>query len=283
MNIGVHTLPEIKKDVTDRNRTSPFAFTGNKFEFRTVASSLSIAGPNTVLNTIVADALSDFADELEKVAPENMEKKMMELIQQTLKEHQRVIFNGDGYSEEWVAEAAKRGLPNEKSFVGANSAMTDPKTIEVFAKHGVLSRLELESRAEINYETYAKTINIEAKTMLDMASRQFIPAVIKYTTELADSINSVRAANPQANISVQTSRLTEVSKLLAEAEQARIALEGTLAQALSVKDMKGKAEAFYNRVFPAMEALRAPIDALEGMVDKDLWPVPNYADLLFEV
>ena len=283
MNIGVHTLPEIKKDVTDRNRTSPFAFTGNKFEFRTVASSLSIAGPNTVLNTIVADALSEFADELEQTAPENRERKTMELIQRTLIAHQRIIFNGDGYSEEWVEEAKRRGLPNEAAFIRSNAAMTYEKTIRTFEKHGVLSRVELEAREEINYEMYVKTINIEAKTMLDMASRQYIPAVIRYTTVLADSINAVQNAAPKANLSVQKRRLDEVSELLAEAYQAKNALSEELSAARAIQPMKERALRFLEGVCPAMEALRTPVDRLEMIVDKELWPVPSYADLLFEV
>ncbi|MGN0506106.1 MAG: glutamine synthetase III [Lachnospiraceae bacterium] len=283
MNIGVHTLPEIKKDATDRNRTSPFAFTGNKFEFRMVASSRSIADPNTMLNTIVADALCDFADELEKAAPADFEKKVMELIQKELKAHRRIIFNGNGYSEEWVEEAAKRGLPNEASIVGAIPALTEKKTIDVFEKHGVLSKTELESRAEISYETYVKTLNIEAKTMLDMASRLYIPAVIRYTTELATSIGTIKTAVPGADVSVQTGLFNEVSALLLKAQKANEALAKEVKEANRVEGLKKQAEAFNKKVFPAMEALRAPIDMLERIVDKNIWPVPTYGELLFEV
>ena len=190
MNIGVSSIPPVKKDATDRNRTSPFAFTGNKFEFRMVASSMSIAGANTVLNASVADVLEKMADELEGAS--DFDKTVDTLIQKTLKEHQKVIFNGNGYSDDWVAEAEKRGLPNVRTMVDATASLIEPKTIKMFENQNVLSKTELESRAEIHYEAYAKAINIEAKAMVDMATKQYIPAVIKYTTSLADSINRDR-------------------------------------------------------------------------------------------
>ena len=192
LDTGVHVLPVLRKDATDRNRTSPFAFTGNKFEFRMLGSSMSIAGVNFILNTMVADVLNQFADELEKA--DDFDAAVNELIKKTVTEHQRVIFNGDGYSDEWVAEAEKRGLPNVKSFVEAIPYLVTDKTISMFERQGVMTKTELESRAEINYETYSKTINIEAKTMIDMAGKQYIPAVISYVTTLADSINSITAA-----------------------------------------------------------------------------------------
>ncbi|MBQ8632531.1 MAG: glutamine synthetase type III, partial [Lachnospiraceae bacterium] len=283
MNIGVHTLPEIRKDATDRNRTSPFAFTGNKFEFRMLGSSMSVAGPNTVLNTIVADTLSQFSDELEKAAPEEFETVLKKLLQRELTAHERIIFNGDGYSEEWTKEAERRGLPNEASIVGATKALLYDKTIEVFTKHKVFSRVELEARAEMNYENYAKTINIEAKTMLDMVRRMYIPAVISYATEVANSINSVRAAVPTANFSVQEKLLTRISELLAETESAKERLKEARQACLVINDAKEKAEAYRENVVPAMEALRVPVDALEKIVDKKFWPVPTYGDLVFEV
>ncbi len=283
MNIGVHTLPEIKKDATDRNRTSPFAFTGNKFEFRMVASSRSIADPNTVLNTIVADALCGFADALEHVEPDEFVQKAMELIQKELKAHKRIIFNGNGYAEEWIAEAAKRGLPNEASIVGAIPALSAEQTISVFEKHGVLSRAELESRMEVSYETYVKTLAIEARTMLDMASRLYIPAVIRYTSELATAIHTIQSAVPTADVSVQTKLLKEVSSLLAKAQKAKESLGKKLEKAHAAEGGRKKAEEFYKNVVPAMDALRKPIDILEGIVDKRIWPVPTYGELLFEV
>ncbi|SFR69030.1 glutamine synthetase III family protein [Anaeromicropila populeti] len=281
LNIGVNTLPSLKKDATDRNRTSPFAFTGNKFEFRMVASSMSIAGANTVLNTIVAEVLAEMADELE--GAEDFNVAVHDLIKKTFAEHQRVIFNGNGYSDEWVEEAARRGLPNLKTMVDAIPELTTEKTITMFEKHHVLSRCELESRAEIHYEAYAKAINIEAKTMIDMASKKYIPAVIKYVTSLADSINSVKAACPAADISVQTEILTKASSLLASAKAALAKLEAVTAEAAGVEEGKEQATFFKDTVFAAMGELRSPIDELEMIVDKAFWPVPSYGDLLFEV
>ncbi len=281
LNIGVTTLPTLAKDATDRNRTSPFAFTGNKFEFRMVASSASIATPNTILNGIVADVLSDFADELEKAS--DFDLAVHDLIKKTLKDHQRIIFNGNGYSEEWVEEAVKRGLPNIKSMVEAVPALVSEKAIKLFEKHSILSEVELHSRAEIMYETYAKAINIEARTAISMASVKYIPAVIKYVTKLAESINAVKAAVADADVSVQTSLLKETSALLAKAQAALKALIEVTDKANSISEAAESAKYFREAVFPAMLDLRAPIDELEVIVDKELWPVPTYGDLLFEV
>ena len=281
MDIGVHTIPPVKKDVTDRNRTSPFAFTGNKFEFRMVASSMSIAGANTVLNAIVADVLQDMADILEKAS--DFDKAVNDLIQTTLKEHQKVIFNGNGYSDEWVAEAEKRGLPNVKTMVDATASLLEPKTIAMFERQSVLSKVELESRAEINYEAYAKAINIEAKTMIEMASKQYIPSIIKYTTSLAESINSIKAACANADISVQEELLVKCSSLLAKAQSALLKLKEVDATAATVAEGKEQAEYFRDVVFNAMTDLREPIDELEMLVDKEFWPVPTYGDMLFEL
>lgn len=281
LNIGVHSLPELKKDATDRNRTSPFAFTGNKFEFRMVASSMSIAGANTVVNTIVADVLSDFADELEKA--EDFDLAVHDLIKKTVTDHQRIIFNGNGYSDVWIKEAEYRGLPNMKTMVDAVPELLSEKTITMFEKQHVLSKAELESRAEINYEAYAKAINIEAKTMINMASKKFIPAIIKYTTSLASSINSVRMACPEADITVQTGMLTEISSLLAKSKQALIYLQKVTAEAAEKEEGEERAVFFKDVVVQAMNELRAPIDTLELLVDKEFWPVPSYGDMLFEV
>ncbi len=281
LNIGVHTLPELKKDATDRNRTSPFAFTGNKFEFRMVASSMSIAGANTVLNTIVADVLSDMADELEKA--DNFDLAVHDLIKKTLTDHQRVIFNGNGYSDEWVAEAERRGLPNVKTMVDAVPALTSEKSVKMFEKFKVFSEVELHSRAEINYEAYSKAINIEAKTMIEMANKKYIPAVIKAASSLAESINSVKAAVPSADVSVQTTLLTESSALLAKAKAAVVKLQEVVEEAATKEEGAEQATYFKDVVFQAMAELRAPIDALELIIDKEAWPVPTYGDLLFEV
>lgn len=281
LNVGVHTIPELVKDATDRNRTSPFAFTGNKFEFRMVASSMSIAGANTVLNTIVADVLSKMADELEKA--EDFEQAVHDLIKKTFTEHQRVIFNGNGYSDAWVEEAERRGLPNLKSMVDAIPSLVSDKTIEMFGRLGVLTETELHSRVEINYELYSKAINIEAKTMIEMAAKKYIPAVIKYVKSLADSINAVKAAVPTADVSVQSDLLVNASSLLASAQAALVTLRETVEQGSAMEDGEEKANFYKDVVFPAMDALRAPVDALEVIVDKEAWPVPTYGDLLFEV
>lgn len=281
MDIGVSSIPPVKKDATDRNRTSPFAFTGNKFEFRMVASSMSIAGANTVLNAAVADVLETMADELEKA--ENFDEAVDLLIQRTLTEHRKIIFNGNGYSDEWLLEAEKRGLPNLKTMVDAIDSFTDPKTIDTFGKQNVLSKTELESRAEIHYEAYAKAINIEAKAMIDMATKQYIPAVIKYTTSLADSINSIKQACPEAELVVQTSILKECSSLLTDAQKALISLKSLNEEANAMEAGKAQAEFYRDRIVPAMSSLRTPIDELEMLVDKDDWPVPSYGDMLFEV
>ena len=281
MDIGVHTILPIKKDATDRNRTSPFAFTGNKFEFRMVASSMSIAGANTVLNATVADVLQSMADKLEKA--DDFDKAVDEVIYETLKAHRKVIFNGNGYSDEWVAEAERRGLPNVKTMVDATASLLEPKTIEMFERQHVFTQTELESRAEINYEAYAKAINIEAKTMIEMASKQYIPAVISYVTSLADSINSISAACAEADLSVQKDLLTKCSSLLAEAQKALKDLVAADAKANSMEEGKEQAEFFKDTVFTTMASLRAPIDKLEMLVDKEYWPVPSYGDMLFEV
>ena len=281
LDIGVNTLPDLKKDATDRNRTSPFAFTGNKFEFRMVASALSVAGPNMVLNTIVAEVLREMADELEKA--EDFDVAVNELIKRTILEHKRVIFNGNGYSEAWVKEAERRGLPNLKTMVDAIPALVDEKTIEIFERHHVLSRVELEARAEINYEAYAKAINIEAKTMLNMAAKRYIPAIIRYTTQLANSIGAVSSVCPEADVSVQKELLVESSELLVKAQTALKELKKVTEEAATKEEGRERAVFFKESVVPAMCKLRGPIDTLELLVDKEIWPVPTYGDLIFEV
>lgn len=281
MDIGVHTIPPIKKDVTDRNRTSPFAFTGNKFEFRMVASSMSISGANTVLNATVADILQSMADRLE--ASSDFDTTVDEVIYETLSAHRKIIFNGDGYSDEWIAEAERRGLPNVRTMVDATASLLYPQTIEMFERQHVYTKTELESRAEINYEAYSKAINIEAKTMLEMASKQYIPAIIRYVTSLANSINSIASACPAADTSVQTNLLKKCSSLLANAQEALEALKKADRTANTMEEGKVQAEFFRDTVFTAMINLRAPIDELEMLVDKEYWPVPSYGDMLFEV
>ena len=279
LETGVDTLPDLVKDATDRNRTSPFAFTGNKFEFRMVGSRDSIASPNIVLNTIVAEAFSEACDVLEKA--DDFDKALSELITKYATEHKRIIFNGDGYSDNWVEEAEKRGLPNIKSMVEAIPALEDEKTIKVFEQFHVFTEAELRSRVEIKYENYAKVINIEAKTMIDMASKQIIPAIIKYTKTLADTVVAVKAAGVDA--SVQAEALAEVSELLKEAKEALAVLIKVTDEAATKEEGEEQAKFFKFTVFPAMEALRAPVDKLEMIVDKEAWPMPSYGDLMFEV
>lgn len=283
MSMGVSSLPEVRKDATDRNRTSPFAFTGNKFEFRSVSSQQSIASPNTVLNTIVADALSEFADKLEKVPSEKVTEEAMKLIRESLTKHSKVIFNGDGYSEEWRAEAQRRGLPSAKSMVYANAAMTLPETVRVFEKHHVLSLTELQAREEINYEFYSKTINIEANTMVEMATRLYIPSVIRYSKRLADSINTINETGLGLSTRVQAKLLASLTELLENASDALDALKTANVEAKSIKNEKERAFAYASKVVPAMAALRRPIDELEVIVDKRFWPVPTYEDIMFEI
>ena len=279
LDTGVSTLPELSKDATDRNRTSPFAFTGNKFEFRMVGSRDSIANPNIVLNTIVAEAFADACDILEKA--DDFDLAVHDLIKEYLTDNQRIIFNGNGYSDEWVAEAERRGLPNIKSMVEAIPAITTDKAVELFERFSVFTKAELESRAEIQYEAYAKAINIEARTMIDMASKQFLPAFIKYTKTLADTVNAVKAAGVDA--SVQTETLKEVSALMAETKAALDNLVKTTADAAAKEEGEVQATYYHTEVVPAMDALRAPVDKLEMIVDKEAWPMPSYGDLIFEV
>ena len=279
LETGVKTLPDLTKDATDRNRTSPFAFTGNKFEFRMVGSKDSIAAPNIVLNTIVAEAFAEASDVLEKA--EDFDLAVHDLIKKYLTEHQRIVFNGNGYSDAWVEEAERRGLPNIKSMVDAIPALTTDKAIGLFEKFHVFTKAELESRAEIQYETYAKAINIEAKAMIDIASKQIIPAVIKYTKSLADTVNSVTAAGAEA--SVQSELLAETSGLLSDTKVALQKLMDLDKKSEEVPEGTELAHYFHEEIVPAMAELRAPVDALEMIVDKEMWPMPSYGDLMFEV
>ena len=281
LETGVKTIPDFMKDATDRNRTSPFAFTGNKFEFRMVGSQDSVAQANIVLNTIVAEAFSDACDILEKA--DNFDLAVHDLIKDYAVEHQRIVFNGNGYSDEWVAEAERRGLPNIKSMVDAIPAYVAPESVAAFEKFGVFTKTELESRAEIEYETYAKTINIEAKAMIDIAGKQIIPAVIKYVTSLAQSVNSVKSAVADADVSVQSELLTESSALLSDAQVALAKLKDETAKAGAMEEGREQAVYYRDVVKTAMDALRTPVDELEMIVDKEMWPMPSYGDLIFEV
>ena len=279
LKTGASTLPDLNKDATDRNRTSPFAFTGNKFEFRMVGSSDSIAPANVVLNTIVAESFREIADELEKA--DNFDMACHDMIKKLFTEHHRIVFNGNGYSDEWVEEAERRGLPNIKSMVDAVPALTAPKAIKLFESFGVFTESELRSRAEIKYEAYAKAINIEAKSMIDIASKHIIPAVVLYTTELANSVIAVSEAGVDS--STQKELLDEVTKYLKEMKAALKKLTEVTEKASDITEGKEQATYFRDVVKVAMDELRAPADKLEMIVDKEFWPFPSYGDLLFEV
>lgn len=281
LRTGVATLPNFETDATDRNRTSPFAFTNNKFEFRMVGSSDSIASPNIVLNTIVAESFKEAADILE--VSEDFDEAVHDMIKQLFTDHRRIIFNGNGYSKEWVEEAKKRGLSNLPSMIDAIPALVSESSIKLFESFEVFTRKELESRVEIEYEAYSKAINIEAKAMIDIAGKSIIPAVIRYTTRLADSIIKLKTAVADIEPYAQNSILIDVNEHL---KSAKFALENLIKLMDSAGDIVGvDSHARYMRevIVPAMEELRKPIDELEMIVDKDLWPMPSYGDLLFEV
>lgn len=277
LDTGVKTLPDLSTDATDRNRTSPFAFTGNKFEFRMMGSRDSIAAPNTVLNTIVAEAFSDACDILEQA--DDFDLAVHDLIKKYAVEHQRVIYDGNGYAEDWVKEAERRGLPNIKSMVEAIPVMTEEKSAQMFEKYNVFTRSELESRAEIKYENYSKGINIEARTMIDMASKQFIPTVVSYSKEVADTVLAVKEAG--ADASVQADLLNQITDLLSQAKDALEELKVITDKAAAMDEGEEQARFYHFDVMPAMENLRTPIDELELLVDKKAWPMPSYGDMLY--
>jgi len=282
LKIGVTTLPDLPKDSTDRNRTSPFAFTGNKFEFRMVGSSASTATASFTLNTIVAEILKQIADRLEKA--QDFQAEVQKLLREIVKKHRKIIFNGNNYSDAWVEEAKERGLPNINSTVAAIQAMIADKNVALFEEHDILSRHEMESRCEINLENYIKVINIEALTMLEMAKRQILPVVIQYAAMVADSINTIKKTGIKADISVQEELLKEVSLLTVAFRNNIVALEKAVTQAAGMcGDTFGRACFYRDQVFVKMGALRATGDKLETLVDEDYWPMPTYGDLLFNV
>lgn len=276
---GVTTLPDFRKDATDRNRTSPFAFTGNKFEFRMLGSQDSLSNCNVVLNTIAAEAFEEACDRLEKA--EDFDKELNALIVEYTEKHKRIIFSGNGYSKEWQEEAKRRGLPNLPTMVDAIPALTTDAAIDMFEHFKVFTKAELEARAEIQYEIYAKAINIEARTMIDMATKQIIPAVVKYTTVLAESVNQVRAAGKTYNVSVQEKLLEKTSALLAESYEALNHLAEVTAEIEKKEEGPERAGYCLDVIMPAMTELRTPVDALEMVVDKEMWPMPSYGDLMF--
>ena len=284
LDLGVKECPAVDKDPTDRNRTSPFAFTGNRFEFRMVASSCNVAEPNTVLNAMMAEAFSDAADAIEAKLREgkHTDVAIREVTAEFIRENKDIYFNGNGYTDEWVAEAERRGLPNVKTWVDSIKSVTEPTTVEMYEKFHILTKRELEARAEVFYETYSKTLNIEAGTMIDMVTKKIIPAVIKYENNLAASVNTIKSAYAAANISTQEGMLHEIAELLGETYKALKKLSDVHAKAVA---MEGKEQAFYYKdvVKEAMDELRAPVDKLEVLVERKVWPMPTYGDLLFEI
>lgn len=279
LDFGIKKLPVLEKDPTDRNRTSPFAFTGNRFEFRMVASSNTIGETNIVLNSMMAEAFKEACDELE--GAEDFDKAVEEYTAKLMREHQRIVFNGNGYSEEWPIEAEKRGLPNCKSIVDAIPALVDDSTVKMYETFNILSKAELEARKEILFEQYAGVRNIEALTMVDMANKMLIPATVKYTKKLADTVIAVKEAG--ADASVQAEMLTEVTAKLAEMKEAVADLADITAKAVDADSTEASAKAYKDDVMAAMAALRKPADELEVIMPKEVWPMPTYGDLVFEL
>lgn len=281
LEIDVDVLPSFKKDTTDRNRTSPFAFTGNKFEFRMLGSTANIACPNTILNTIVADSLDYISDYLE--GKEDVDAALKEILKKILKEHKAIIFNGNNYAPEWVAEAEGRGLLNLKSSADALPHYTDEKNVKLFEKHGVYTRLELESRKEILLEKYAQTINIEAQTMLEMIKKDIIPAVCKYSKDLTESALAKKSLSADIDTSLETDLVTKISSLSACLAKKTADLEKYVLEAKDIDDNEELAKFFHDTILSQMNEVRAIADELETLVGKDYWPFPTYTDLLFSV
>ena len=281
MKIGVHVLPRFPKDTTDRNRTSPFAFTGNKFEFRMLGSTLSISGPNIVLNTAVAEALRQYADRLEQA--DDFESALHALIKEEIKAHKRIIFNGNGYDDEWIREAEKRGLLNLKTTPDCLPYFLKEKNVKLFTEHKVFSEAEIRSRYEILMENYCKVLHIEAATMLEMAKRDILPAVSAYSEELARTAKTKKSVLPGADCTYEEKSLEKLSALSGAMFVKTDALEDALAKAGGLEDVTEEAMYYKDSVIPAMAALRADADALETITAKKYWPYPSYGDLLFSV
>jgi glutamine synthetase len=279
MQIGVSVLPHFPKDTTDRNRTSPFAFTGNKFEFRMLGSSFSIGGPNIVLNTIIAETLRQFADSLEK--SNNFKGDLAALIKKTISEHKRIVFNGNNYAEEWVVEAKKRGLSNLKTTVDALPEFISKKSVELFTKHHVFSETELHSRYEILMEAYCKTINIEALTMVDMVKRDIIPACIDYQKDLTQ-LHMQKVKLGFYDDSLEKHLITNISKACASLLRKLETLENVIHETKE-GDILAHARFFREKVFAAMVELRLDVDELETLVANKYWPFPSYGQILFSV
>ena len=281
LRVGVHTMPKFPKDTTDRNRTSPFAFTNNKFEFRMLGSAASVSGPNTYLNTAVAEVLKQFADELENA--ENFETALHALIKRVITNHKRIIFNGNGYDDKWIAEAEARGLLNLKTTPDAMPYFLKEKNIALFTSHKVYTEREMHSRYDILLQSYCKIINIEAKTMLDMAKKEILPAVSEYSQVLGNTVLTKKSVCKKLDCSYETDSLKKISELMASAHKNVQALETALSQTKIIADVTTRAVYYKDAVTSLMSKLRADVDALEDVVSADYWPIPTYGDLLFGV
>ena len=281
MDLGVDVLPKFSKDTTDRNRTSPFAFTGNKFEFRMPGSAENLSDANTILNTAVAKELKGYADELE--GAEDFTSAAIALIKRTIRDHRRVIFNGNGYTAEWEEEAARRGLPNKKNTPAALPALIDPKNIQLMEDFGVLTKIEMESRYEVEMEHYSKIINIEALTMLEMARKQLLPAINAYMSEVANTAASKLAVSEAISVRSETKTLTRLSTDADAMSDAIDALQAAVDTAEAMTDESAKAVSFHDDVLPKMDALRAAADDAETICGEDYWPLPSYSKMLYYV
>ena len=281
LEIGVDCLPQLSADTTDRNRTSPFAFTGNKFEFRMLGSAFSISCTNVMINTTVAEALDQFATELEKA--EDFTDALNKLIKRTIKEHKRIIFNGNNYSEEWVIEAEKRGLLNLKSTAEALPLYATEKNIRMFEKYRIYTSAEVHSRQEILLENYCKTLNIEALTMIEMSNRDILPAVTAYLADLSQTAAQKKKISPDLTVELEEKLIQKLSLLQLSLYHRTEALSTALLGAKETDDAATQATYFRNRVFPAMQELRAVADELETIVGRKYWPFPTYGDLLFSI
>ena len=281
MSLGVKSVPTIRQDTTDRNRTSPFAFTGNKFEFRMVGSSQNIALSNIVLNTAVAEALTDFADKLEETI--DFSGTLDKIIADTFKKHSRILFSGNSYSKEWEAEAQARGLSNYRTSPEAYAHFTDEKNIKLFGKFGVMSETEMLSRREIFFESYRKIKNIEARTMLEMTIRDVIPAVSKYIGTLSESVNAKLSVSKNINISAECDIIEKLSDLLSSTYEAYSALERVEKTAIAKNSDEEAAFYYKDSVIPKMDALRKLVDSMEVLCSREAWPMPTYGDIIFRI
>ena len=281
LRVGISSMPTLPQDISDRNRTSPMAYTGNKFEFRMLGSSMSIADCNTVTNLMMSDVLSKIADRLE--ACDDVQTEIREIIRDIMKAHKRVIFNGNNYAPAWVEEAHRRGLPDIDNSVDAFDAAVAPRTVELFERFGVLSRRELEARYGIYHDNYVNTVSIEARTMVEMAKRQILPAVIKYTRFVSETFNCLRDTGLTLDVTLQSAMLKDVTAAAAQFRAHLSKLEKLLdkAGAAPFEDLKARSVYYRDKVAPAMESLRDVADKLETLLGDEFWPIPTYTDLMF--